>query len=677
MSASIDQMEADLLEQSKGAPAPSDQMEADLIAQSKVIPKTKAQKESDTQSHIRSLGGDNAAFGAGEYAYDWAKSTWNAAKNYANKKGAEIKSTGETSNPIADAAKAVGTGLWNSVGAPLFGAGARLTGYPYDKAKEAATINPSDNTAAAGELISAATKPVGEIASTPGMVTGGIAKAAGASPSDQQMISDVTNIAAPLAISKVAKSFIAAKEIPKTSAQEILNEKASAQSMGSAGAALDLSKQSPEFVAKVQSLVDKGVPLNDKGLKAQALGDRLPVKMTFTEGQALEDANKISNELNKRGTNPEIAVKRLNEQNQQLIDNLNATREKYGENDNSSNHIERGQKLIDTYSEYDTAKQADINAKYKALEDAAQGSNPIDAASIYNETVNNLQSKLKLTRAQQLPEFNELKQLAEKGEMTFDNYHTLMQDLGRVVSSGGDEAAAAKIMRDSLENMPLKTEAEGLRTLRNDATKAAKQRFAELDKDQAYNDVVNGKIQPDHFIDKYITGNAKTANKAQIDSIKQKFGNDPTINDSINTAVVERLRKEAGIDESGKGNFSQAKYNKYLQSIAPKLKSAASPDFIESLSDIGEAARLAKQLPAGHYVNTSNTATALMANVADNAGKMDIPGAKIVSKIINKYTEHKENKDIKQSFEYGAGMSEKQRMSDILKPKPKKDAEKK
>lgn len=685
MSAAADDMESALMERAKGYTEPGDDMEAALMAQAQSTPKTPAQKSQETQTRLRSVGGDTAGFGAGEYVADWAKQGVTAGKNYLETKGKQPYAQHSAFSWLDDLAKAAGTGIYNNTVAPLFGVGAglgaKMAGNKSDfsslymQGKRAAMINPSPETAAAGDVIGAATKPLTDAITAPGEIAAAAEKTAGASPDTQQMTRDLTNIVTPFALSKVSK-LSPAKEISKESAQSVLNKEASAQSIGSAGAAIDLSKQSPEFVADLQRRVDKGESLNPKAVAAQALGDRLPVKMTFTKGQALEDPALLSEELNKRRVNPEISVKRLNEQNQQLIDNLNSVREKYGENDFSSNHIERGQKLMESYAEYDKSKQADINAKYKALEDAAQGANPIDAVEIYNQTAKNLQAKLKLTRAQQLPEFNELKQLAEKGEMTFDNYHTLMQDLGSVIARGGDEASAAKIIRDSMENMPLKPEAEGLRALRNEATKAAKERFNELDSDKAYSDVVNGNIQPDHFIEKYITGNTKTANKAQIDAIKQKFGDDPAINDAINTAVIDRLRKEAGIDEGGKGNFSQARYNKYLQTISPKIKTAVAPDVLESLSDIGEAARLAKQLPAGNYVNTSNTATTLVANAAKNAEGV-IPGAKIVSKVIEKYDERKANQELKKSFEYGAGMSEKKKMSEILNPKPKKDTKKK
>ncbi len=682
MSAAADDMEAALAERAKTAITPSDDMELALLAQSQTKAKTPDQISVDKQSNIRSTG-DAAGLGAGEYVYDWAKGIWNTAKNYATKKGDEIKKTGTTSNTLDDLAKAASTGLYNSTIAPLFGAGAKIggaisgTGTTYEQGKQAAMINPSDNTAAAGDVIGAATKPVGEIMSAPGNIAGSAAEAAGASPDTQSMVKDVTNVAAPLAVSRVAKVVSNMKAPAMESAQSVLNKEASAQSAGSAGAAIDLSKQSPEFIQNIQKRVDKGETLNPKAVAAQALGDRLPVKMTFTEGQALEDADKISNERNARGVNPEIATARINEQNKQLVGNLQAAKEKYGENDFTSNHIDRGQKFVNGYEEYDAAKEVDIGAKYKALEDAAQGSNPIDPVGVYNDTVNKLQAKLKLTRAQQIPEFNELKQLAEAGTMTFDNYHTLIQDLGKVIAGGGNEASAAKIIQDSLAKMPLKPEAAALRNLRDQASQAAKSRFDELAADKAYSDVVNGKIQPDHFLDKYITGNANTVNRAQIDAINKKFGNDPAMKDALNTAIIERLRKEAGIDESGKGDFSQAKYNKYYQSIEPKIRNAVAPDMLESLSDIGEAARLAKQLPSGHTVNTSNTTVVAMANAAKSAENMRIPYAGVVSKGIEKYAQHKAKQDLKKSFEYGAGISQPKKLSEILNPKPKKDPEKK
>src|SRR5262249_44813035 len=58
------------------------------------------------------------------------------------------------------------------------------------------------------------------------------------------------------------------------------------------------------------------------------------------------------------------------------------------------------------------------------------------------------------------------------------------------------------------------------------------------------------------------------------------------------------------------GNFSQARFNKTLRALDPKLGSLVNPGTAEQLQTLGNVARYTQAQPRGSFVNNSNTFTA-------------------------------------------------------------------
>jgi len=328
------------------------------------------------------------------------------------------------------------------------------------------------------------------------------------------------------------------------------------------------------------------------------------VPVRLTRGQATQDVNLLSDEMNMRGKNPELA-NRFNEQNGKLIENINAIRDKAAPDVFGVNHLENADTIINSYKALDEARTADISAKYKALEEAAGGNFPIDGKQFVANAETLLSKKLKTdflppAIAKQLDRY-------KNGEtMTFEQFEAMRTNLAyemRKAEKAGDGNAktASSLVRQALEDLPLSGEAENLKPLANEARSAAKARFDLLKKDPAYDAAVND-VAPDKFINKYII----SGNKRDLEALTAQLGKGSEGHQAVSAAVVNYLKDKAGVINDN-GNFSQAGYNKALRQLDPKLLELVDGETAQQLKALGNVSRYTQAQPRGSYVNQSNT----------------------------------------------------------------------
>lgn len=363
-----------------------------------------------------------------------------------------------------------------------------------------------------------------------------------------------------------------------------------------------LAKASPELQNEL-----KAVPVNQINMPAferHVEADTLPVPVRLTRGQATQDVNLLSDEMNMRGKNPELA-NRFNEQNGKLIENMNAIRDKAAPDVYGTNHIENAETVINAYKALDDARTADISAKYKALEEAAGGDFPIDGRQFVANAEVLLSKKLKTdflppAIAKQLERY-------KNGEkMTFEQFEAMRTNLASEMrkaerSGDGNAKTASSLVRQALEDLPLSGEAEKLKPLANEARTAAKARFDLLKKDPAYDAAVND-VAPDKFINKYII----SGDKRSLEALTAQLGKGSEGHQAVSAAVINWLKNKAGVIDNN-GNFSQAGYNKALQQLDPKLLELVDGETAQQLKALGNVARYTQAQPRGSYVNQSNT----------------------------------------------------------------------
>lgn len=443
-------------------------------------------------------------------------------------------------------------------------------------------------------------------------------------------------------------------------AQGVLDQAAanSGQSMGAAAAAPRVTGASPELqqaiVAKARS---NGGAVNPEAVSRQLEADQLPVKVNLTEGQATQDPALFSEEQNLRAKHNGLA-EHFNEQNANLVKNVQAIRDEIGPDVFSANHVEHGDTLIKSYQDIDAAKNADIKAKYQQLRDAAGGKFPVDARTLLDNSRAALAKEL-LTHDAPPGIMRTLGDLADSGQMTFEQFENLRTNLARIqrnFASDGNTRFAAGLIRDQMEQLPLEPGAASLKPLADAARGAARARFQALEADPAYKSAVNGTVDPDKFVRKFVINGSRD----DVAMMRQNLADDPTAVQTMGVAVLDHLRDAAGIGPEYKGAFKQSGFNKAMSSLDPKLQSLVDPKTAEQLQSLGNVARNIQQHPVGATVNTSNTLSAGMADYAGGALEHAVnikAGGLPVGTVGRKIIQHvKYGARVKQAIEPGAGI---------------------
>lgn len=402
------------------------------------------------------------------------------------------------------------------------------------------------------------------------------------------------------------------------SAEEALTKsfQDSPQSMGASAAAPDISRASPELKQAIADAAQSGQPLNADVLNRKLRADALPVKINLTEGQATRDPTLFSREQNDRARQPLLAA-HFNDQGDKLVQNLDAIRENVGPDVFTNNPVDHAETVIGGYKEKAAAADAVTSSKYKALKDANGGEFPVDAQTLVDNASAKLHKELLFDHAPKAI-MSTLNRLADSGKMTFENFESMRTNLARIqrsLSADGNEKAAASIIRQTMEDLPLSPGSAKLKPLADAARASAKAQFDALDADPAYKAAVNDSISADKFAQKHIIG----ASRDDAKIMRENLQHDPQALQAMGVTVVDHLRNAAGIDHNGNGAFGQSRYNKQLNALRPKLDSLLDSEHIDQLQSLGDTARDIKEFPAGHSVNTSNTFTAAAGDHAANA----------------------------------------------------------
>lgn len=433
-----------------------------------------------------------------------------------------------------------------------------------------------------------------------------------------------------------------------------------------------IAASSPELQAVVKNIpVDKvNLPTLMRHIEADSLGIRL------TEGQATGDIVKLSNEMNRRGRDPELA-NRFKEQNDQLVEKIGEIRQQAAPDVYGTKTIENSQGVIDAYKALDKEKTTVIRDAYKALEDANGGQFPVDGVTLATNAENLLSKKLK---TEFLPSSikSQLDRFKAGEPMTFEQFEAMRTNLAAEVrkaerTGDGNAKMASSLVLQALEDLPLQPGAAGnLKPIADKARSLAKQRFDMLKKDPAYRAAVDDTVPADKFIDKFVI---KGVNK-NLETMVDHLGRGSEAQQHMAAGTVNWLKDKAGIvDETG--NFTQAGYNKALQELDKnkKLNLIFDPESNMKLKTLGNVARYTQAQPKGSFVNNSNTLVGTLAEKGASlleyggnvvgGGKFGLP---LGSMVRGKAQEVKAAAQTRKSLETGAGIkSGKTKLSDVGK----------
>lgn len=414
---------------------------------------------------------------------------------------------------------------------------------------------------------------------------------------------------------------VAAPAAAATTAEEVLARQAAASptNMGAAAAAPSLGNVSPELRAAIVETARKnGGAVNPDVLARHVDADSLPVRVRLTEGQATGDVNLLSQEQNMRARVPQFAS-HFDEQNRALGQNMQAIRDEVGPDVFSANHVEHGDTLINAYRTVDAAREAEVNKAYADLRAAAGGQFPIGAKTLLDNSLKSLHGQLIVDHAPKSV-MSALEGFAAKpGSMTFENFEALRTNLATIqrTATDGLERKAAGLIRQQMEDLPLVPGAAKLKPIADKARALARERFAAIEADPAYEAAINETVPPDRFIQKFVVGGTRD----NIALMASTLGADDSARQTMGVAALDYLRDAARLSPGFEGNFATASYTKALNKLSPSVRSLLPARVADQLEQLGRVASYTTAQPRGSFVNNSNTFVAGAAESAKGAAE--------------------------------------------------------
>lgn len=435
------------------------------------------------------------------------------------------------------------------------------------------------------------------------------------------------------------------------------------QSIGASSASPVASAMnaSPAMQQAVNALTTRGKSVHPEVLERHLEADSLPVPIRLTEGQATQDPVILSNEKNMRAKHEALA-QHFNEQHQQLVDNVQTVRDQVGPQVFSTNPVEHGDTLIAAYKAKDAVAEAHIGDLYKQLRTESGSGVPIDAQTLLKNATAKLHADLLFDHAP--PEIMKtLERLAESKTMTFENFESLRTNLAAIQrsSADGNVKRAAGVIRNTLEDLPLMpgSGAARMKPIADAARQAARERFKAMEADPAYKAAVEDSVPPDRFVQKFII----SAPRDSVTVMRQNLAGNEAALQTMGVSALDHLRQSAGVDLMGNGSLSQARFNKVLASLSPKLPDLVPTSAAQTLQDIGNVARHIQNQPAGSFVNNSNTFVAAAgksaADIAEGAANFAAYGVPVGTMTRRALEGRAGRKAVQQSLRPGAGLERK------------------
>lgn len=418
----------------------------------------------------------------------------------------------------------------------------------------------------------------------------------------------------------------------------------SQQSMGAARTA-PVTGASPEFQEGIRRAAQQtGGAVNPDAATRIQDAESLPVKARLTPGQSSGDPNVFSEEKNLRGTD-EKRAQLYKDQNQNLIDNFDALREKVGPDVFSTNPVEHGDTLINSYENNNKVARKEIDEAYDTARESIPPRMPVlDARKLLGDVNSVLEDKW-ATESAPPDIMRKLQRISDNTDtnsnsvapgtisaIQFEGLRSRLAELAR--STDGSTRYAAHLIRGVVEDSDLLPGTEAFKAPFDKARSLARAQFQALEADPAYNDAVNGITPPDRFTQKYITG--PTATRDGVETMRANLADDPVATQTMGVAALDHLRR-ASLGTTG--NVAQSALNKQLGAMSPKMPSLFDPQTTEHLETLGRVAGYQQIQPAGSFVSNSNTATSMLAHAAKTGAEVaaNAAGAKVGVPIVGTF----------------------------------------
>ena len=402
--------------------------------------------------------------------------------------------------------------------------------------------------------------------------------------------------------------------IPIANAEPIPGAKyGSVGASGTSALAQVQAEGSPALQAAVAKAAQNG-PINPDVVARNLDFDKLGMT-PVGEGQVTRDPSTWANDWN---TRTDTAAERA-AQKTALANQVIAAEDRVRPNLATSDSEEDGAQAIKALQAYGAPKIAAAKAASQAVLDANQGVSPIDANAMAQQIHAKLTEQGLINEPGIQDQLQVIMNDAQRGGMGMDKYLSIYRNLGMKQQAGGTTAAAAGVMRDAMQDMPLTDQAAGnVRDLANTARGLWKSHFDEMKADPAY-DYAMSEANPDpsKFTKKYVI----QATPTQVGLLKQKLDAAPASAEApypqeILPAVGMRYLKDGTVLEGPQGETQfkapQTFANKLnALSVGGKDQMLFDPDTLDHLQTIKNVSHYINNPPEGAVVNNSGTATVI------------------------------------------------------------------
>ena len=275
------------------------------------------------------------------------------------------------------------------------------------------------------------------------------------------------------------------------------------------------------------------------------------------------------------------------------------------------------------------SEQANIRSLYDKANRAAGGSQaPIDIGALRENIINGLKEKQR-TRYVPARLQADLDEVLSQGYMTPEQYENFRTDTATIARTSKDplESQAASIIREKLEQVPIKDEFAQYKPLYDEARKAVAQLKAK-EKNPAYkaaiadtrtlDEIEAGVPHPaaNNFLANHYS--AKTP-QVNIERMLDMIGRGSPEHQALNKLKIDEFKLNSGI-KNDTGTVSQDRLNKIIyhqnQSNLPVMFGNKTA---KDLQDLADVARLSEPRKGVHSVNVSNTEVLRQENAAKAA----------------------------------------------------------
>jgi hypothetical protein len=448
-----------------------------------------------------------------------------------------------------------------------------------------------------------------------------------------ELTPDETGVYRDASVAQIPRIGISAG-FPPESAAPIAAEEAPA-SVGAAGVppamalrgSVDaaLANASPELQQFVGSKDINSIHL--PALETRALEEKHGVNLSV--GQRLDDTQQYSSEWNRRGETP-ILSNHFNEQPAQIANAFETAKQKHAPDISvNADASELGQHEINGLSATDANRIENINSAYQRLKDKWQelrgttGTDdfPVDGNKFLEDSQSALKNEL---LHHDVPEsiskiLNELKE--NNGQMGFSQFLKLNQKLGQKMKEGnGSERAAAFVIRQQLEKIPLVDEAAQLKPLADDAIALAKERFNVIKTNPAY----KAAIKEAGDVEEAGTGESlnaaafhkKYVSAATPESIRRMKAEIP-VDDIAHQAMIfgELNRAKNAAINASERNLTPEQFASFYKTNKSALRESLSPQAMQDVTELGLLTSKIGMPKTGTF-NYSNTYSSMLGDMA-------------------------------------------------------------